>query len=60
MVVVHSSFGNVTTENKEKDSATIEIVTVQTVQTILNMVCTYNKLQIKAYGLGSRIRDYFW
>ena len=21
---------------------------------------TYNKLQIKAYGLGSRIRDYFW
>ena len=42
MVVVHSSFGNVTTENKEKDSATIEIDTVQTVQTILNMVHIIN------------------
>ena len=37
MVVVHSSFGKVTTENREKDSETIEIDSVQTVQTILKV-----------------------
>ena len=35
MVVVHSSFGKVTTENREKDSGTNEIDSVQTVQTSL-------------------------
>ena len=47
MVVVHSSFGKVTTENREKDSATIEIDSVKTIQTILkvHMVYISNKLQ---------------
>ena len=62
MIVVHSSFGKVTTENREKDSATNEIDSVQTVQSILkiHMVHIPNILQIKAYGLGSGTRDYFW
>ena len=62
MIVVHSSFGKVTTENREKDSATIKIDSFKTVQTILkvHMVRMYNRLQIKVYGLEITFGSQNW
>ena len=52
MVVVHSSFGKVTTENREKDSETIEIDSVQTSQTIIKVHDMVHIINYKSRPMG--------